>query len=142
MGLKLTNNNQEIELTVKGYECPQLSKYYSDNNWLVLSCQSTSGDKTICGEFPCFMTMELQRLQILLEQFQSGMLPAVSWNGTEPNFVITLQEDRMLNIFFDAENGDDTVTFSKYATAQDVKTLIAFCADSLRLYPIREFGSK
>lgn len=142
MGLILKNNNQEIELTVKGYECSQLSKYYSDNNWLVLSCRSTIGDKTICGEFPCFMTMELQRLQMLLEQFQSGVLPSVSWNGTEPNFVITLQEDHMLNIFFDAGNGSNTVTFSKYATAQDVKMLIAFCADSLRLYPVREFETK
>ena len=140
MGLTLTNDNQEIELIIKGYQFPQLTKYFSDNNWLTLSCRSITDDKTICGEFPCFMTMELQRLQVLLEQFQSGVLASVSWNGTEPNFSITLHENRLLNIFFDAENGDSIVTFCKYATVQDVKNLIIFCAESSKLYPVREFG--
>ncbi len=142
MGLIIKNRNHEIEISVKGYEIPVLTKSYWDNNWLIFSCRSTIGDRTIQEEFPCFMTMELQRLQILLEQFQSGELSSVAWNGTEPNLVITLQEDRLLNIVFYTKNKGNTVTFNKYATVHDVKMLIDFCADSLKLYPIREFGAK
>lgn len=142
MSFIMKNRNHEIEISVNGYEIPVLTKSYWYNNWLIFSCRSTIRDKIIQGEFPCFMTIELQRLQILLEQFQSGELSSVAWNGTEPNLVITLQEDRLLNIVFYAENGSDTVTFSKYATVYDVKILIDFCADSLKLYPIREFGAK
>ena len=85
MGIILKNDNQEIELDIKGYEVPIPVKSYWDNNWLVLSCRLTEGGRSMCGEFPGFMTMELQRLKMLLEEFQSGALSSVSWNGTEQN---------------------------------------------------------
>ena len=142
MGLMFKTASQEIELTVRGYECPILTRSYWDNNWLVLSCRSTTGDKTICGELPCFMTTELCDLQIRLKQFQNGVISSVSWNGTEPNLVITLNENRVLSIFFYGENEDDSVVFSKHASPRDVRRFIDFCEDCLSSYPIREFGIK
>lgn len=137
MGLILKNNNQKIELAVKGYECPLTGKSYWDNNWLVLSCQSTENGISRYGEFACFITTELQYLKMLLEQFQSGTLPSVSWNGTEPNFVINLDQDYLLTIYFYAENDYWEITFHKYATTEDIENLIDFCSDSLRRYPFR-----
>ncbi len=142
MGYVLKNGRQEIELHVKGYECPAPTDSYWDNNWLVLSCRSTARGRTVCGEFPCFMTMELGRLQICLEQFQNGVIPSVFWNGTEPNFVVILRKNRLLHIFFHAERENFKIIFRKRATAQDVQTLIDFCADSLRSYPVRDMGKK
>ena len=59
MGVVLKNDNQEIELYIKGYEVTVATKSYWDNNWLVLSCWLTEGGKSVYGEFPCFMAMEL-----------------------------------------------------------------------------------
>ncbi len=142
MGIVLKNDNQEIELAVKGYEVPLPAKSYWDNNWLVLSCRLTEGGKAMYGEFPCFMTMELHRLKMLLQQFRSGALPSVSWNGTEPNFAVSLSENHLLKIFFYAEAEGWEITFHKKAAAKDVETLIKFCSDSLDLYPIRDVGIK
>lgn len=142
MGLILSNGRKKIELNVIGYEFPTLRESYWDNNWLVLSCRSTTRHKSIYGEFPCCMTMELRNLQTHLEQFQSGVAASVSWNGTEPNLVVTLRKHRLLKLFFDAERENHKITFRKFATEQDVQSLIDFCADSLRKYPIREYGKK
>lgn len=142
MGIVLKNDNQEIELAIKGYEAAMPTKSYWDNNWLVLSCWLTEGGISMYGEFPCFMTMELQRLEMLLERFQSGTLPSVSWNGTEPNFSVRLSQSHLLTIFFYAEAEGWEVTFHKNATARDVEALIEFCSDSLGLYPVRNVGTK
>ena len=83
MGIILKNDNQEIELDIKGYEVSIPVKSYWDNNWLVLSCRLTEGGRSMCGEFPGFMTMELQRLKTLLEEFQSGHCHL--FRGTEQN---------------------------------------------------------
>lgn len=88
------------------------------------------------------MTMELQRLEMLLEKFRSGTLPSVSWNGTEPNFAAYISPNHLLTIFFYAEAEGWEVTFHKNATARDVETLIGFCSDSLDLYPVRNVGTK
>ena len=88
------------------------------------------------------MTMELQRLEMLLEKFRSGTLPSVSWNGTEPNFAAYISPNHLLTIFFYAEAEGWEVTFHKNATARDVETLIGFCSDSLNLYPVRNVGTK
>ena len=78
MGLILKSNNQEIELTVKGYECPQPNRYYSANNWLVLSCQSKIGDQTICGGVPGVMNiMEVIRTAEALQGLASDLLSAI-----------------------------------------------------------------
>ena len=142
MGVVLKNDNQEIELAIKGYEVIVPEKSYWDNNWLVFSCRLTEGGKSMYGEFPCFMTMELQRLKMLLEEFRSGVLPSVSWNGTEPNFAVNLSQNYLLTIFFYAEAEGWKITFHKNATAKDVDTLIGFCSDSLSIYPVRNVGAK
>lgn len=142
IGAVLKNDNQKIELKVTGYEMPVPTKYFEDNNWLVLSCQSIRNGISMQGEFPCFMTMELQRLKALLEQFQSGIIRSVSWNGTEPNFTVNLCKNKLLTIFFYAEYSDCEITFQKYATAKDVEELIDFCSDALTLYPVRDIGIK
>ena len=129
-------------MAVKGYEALTPTKSYWDNNWLVLSCKSTENGESMYGEFPCFMTMELQRLKMLLEQFQAGALSSVSWSGTETNFAVYLCQDHLLTIFFYAEHEGFKTTFRKYATAEDVEELIGFCSDSLRLYPVRDIGAK
>ena len=94
------------------------------------------------GEFPVFMTMELQRLKMLLEEFQYGALSSVSWNGTEPNFAVYLSQNHLLTIFFYAEAEGWKITFHQNATAKDVDTLIGFCSDSLSIYPVRNVGAK
>lgn len=142
MGVVLKNDNQEIELAIKGYESAMPAKSYWDNNWLVLSCRLTEGGISMYGEFPCFMTMELQHLEMLLERFRSGTSPSVSWNGTEPNFSVCLSQNHFLTIFFYAEAEGWEVTFHKNATARDVEALIEFCSDSLGLYPVRNVGTK
>ena len=142
MGVILKNDNQEIQLAIKGYEAPMPVKSYWDNNWLVLSCQLTEGDKSMYGEFPCFMTTELQRLKMLLEEFQSGAVPSVSWNGTEPNFAVSLSRNHLLKIFFYAESDGWEMHFHKYATAKEIEALIDFCSDGLDLYPVRDVGIK
>ena len=142
MGIILENDTQEIELSVKGYEVAMPTESYWDNNWLVLSCRLTGNGKSVYGEFPCFMTMELQRLKTLLEQYQSGTLPHVSWNGTEPNFAVYLRQNHLLTIFFHGKEADCEMTFRKYATAKDEEKLIGFCSDSLSLYPVRDIGIK
>lgn len=138
---KFENGNQEIELKVKGYEAVIPTKSYWDNNWLVLSCKSAKDGKPMCGEFPCFLTIELQRLKMLLEQFRSGALSSISWNGTEPNFVLNINQNYFLTIYF-CDEKDCEITFQKYATAEDVEGLIRFCLDSLRYYPVRDLGIK
>lgn len=59
-----------------------------------------------------------------------------------PNFAVTLRKNRLLHTFFHAERENCKITFRKRATAQDVQTLIDFCADSLRSYPVRDMGKK
>lgn len=142
MGIILKNDNQEIELDIKGYEVPIPVKSYWDNNWLVLSCRLTEGGRSMYGEFPGFMTMELQRLKTLLEEFQSGALSSVSWNGTEPNFAVYLSQNHLLTIFFYAETDGWEINFHKDATARDIEKLISFCSDSLSHYPVRNIGTK
>lgn len=138
----LKNHRQEIELSVKGYEVSVPIKSYWDNNWLIFSCRLREDNRSMYGEFPCFMTMELQRLKMLLEQYQSGGLPAVSWNGTEPNFAVYLYPDFRLKIYFDAEADGWEMTFQKNAEPGDVEKLIGFCSDSLKQYPVRDIGIK
>ena len=46
MGIILKNDNQEIELDIKGYEVPIPVKSYWDNNWLVLSWRLTEGGRS------------------------------------------------------------------------------------------------
>ena len=96
----------------------------------------------MCGEFPGFMTMELQRLKTLLEEFRSGALSSVSWNGTEPNFAVYLSQNHLLTIFFYAETDGWEINFHKDATARDIEKLISFCSDSLSHYPVRNIGTK
>lgn len=93
------------------------------------------------GEFPCFLTIELHRLKMLLEQFQSGALSSISWNGTEPNFTLNINQDYLLTIYF-CDEKDCEISFQKYATTEDVEGLIRFCLDSLRRYPVRNLGVK
>lgn len=88
------------------------------------------------------MTMELQRLKMLLEKFQSGAVPSVTWNGTEPNFAVFLSRNHSLKIFFYAESDGLEMHFHKYATAKEIEALIDFCSDSLELYPVRNVGIK
>ncbi len=116
MGVILKNDNQEIELAIKGYEVIVPAKNYWDNNWLVFSCRLIEGGKSMYGEFSGFTTMELQRLKILLEEFRSRVLPFVSWNGTEPNFTVNLSQNYLLTIFFYAEAEGWEITFHKNAT--------------------------
>lgn len=142
MGIILKNDNQEIELDIKGYEVSIPVKSYWDNNWLVLSCRLTEGGRSMYGEFPGFMTMELQRLKTLLEEFRSGALSSVSWNGTEPNFTVNISRNYLLTIFFCAEAEGWEITFHKNATVKDVDALIGFCSDSLGIYPVRNVGTK
>lgn len=47
-----------------------------------------------------------------------------------PNFAVTLRKNRLLHTFFHAERENCKITFRKRATAQDVQTLIDFCAYS------------
>ena len=112
----LKNHRQEIELSVKGYEVSVPIKSYWDNNWLIFSCRLREDDRSMYGEFPCFMTMELQRLKMLLEQYQSGGLPAVSWNRTEFR-CLSLSGFSAENIFLCGNRrlGDD---FSKICRAR------------------------
>lgn len=87
------------------------------------------------------MTIELQRLKMLLEQIRSSALSSISWNGTEPNFALNIDQNYLLTIYFYDEK-DCEITFQKSATAEDVEGLIRFCRDGLRQYPVRDLGIK
>lgn len=139
----LKGENQEIELVVEGYEFsdPVLKNNFWDWNWLMLYCKKTIEGKTVKGRFACFVTTELKCLQDLLEQFLNGEIECVEWNGTEPNFQITLHKNRLLEIYFYSEGSSETFDgvkiFRKLADLEDIKNLIKFCEDSLSKYPIR-----
>lgn len=137
----LEGENQEIELIVQGYEFPKINDNFWDNNWLMIYCRKTINGKTVSGSFPCCLTTELESLQKLLEQFRNGRIASVEWGGTEPNFEIYLNKDNLLEIFFYHENGiesfDEAVKFRKTASNNDIESLIGFCRDGLKKYPIR-----
>ena len=147
--MKLTGENQEIEMRVLGYECPQPRKSYWDNNWLMIGCRKRSGEHEISGSFPCCLTVELARLRRLLKEILDGTRDEFQWGGTEPNLTISLERKEngyALSIFFYLENGmesfDQVRPFQKNASEEEVEMLVRFCDEALTRYPEREIGDR
>ncbi len=99
-----SKDNSEFELTILGYEFPELEKEEYDSNWLVISIRVKKSEGSWEAKHPCLLTWEVAHLSKWLRSLPNNESVESEEDFIEPNlsFQVTkmTEEYITLRVFF------------------------------------------
>lgn len=150
MKLRLEDDGGWIELSVSGYEFPEIqagcagTEFDYDANWLKLHCRWYMDGREFQGEEPCLLTVDIKRMIKELWRYRNGKRERIGCGGLEPNFALEIERrdgGDWLEVSFLAERGRDDVfdkaCFGKWVSKRELDEVIRFWERALEAFPVR-----
>ena len=127
LSLASPDSQQRFELTVLGYESPDVEGEQHDSNWLLLRVDAQDGETTWTAEDPALLTWEIERLARWLGRLARGGRIDHPWCGfVEPNLEFRADphdDGRVrLRVYFELELRRPTAAAASSAAATSTST--------------------
>jgi len=105
--MKLSGNNgTSFELSVMGYQFPELANEDYDSNWLLISISVSHPKGSWTATDPSLLTYELRELGHWIQSIHDNPNDSKELSFIEPNLsfrYLTSKTDRILRIYFELE---------------------------------------
>jgi hypothetical protein len=104
--MKLKNKDYAFELTILGYQFPELDQALYDSNWLMVQVKVIHPQGTWQATDPALLTYELRKLITWLSQLATGNFSQRELDFLEPNLAFALKLENQhpyLYIYFEME---------------------------------------
>lgn len=152
----LKNENSRFEMTVIGYQFPEILDEEYDSNWLIIEIRASSLEGSWSISNPCMLTIELADLADWLDDVANGngtintrldfFEPCLCFEvtGLEPKkLCVHLNEELKPVSLRDNDSKRDTAICIEFkVTPQALKDAAASLRSYLRFFPIRAGAKK
>lgn len=147
----LKNENSRFEMTVIGYQFPEILDEEYDSNWLIIEIRASSLEGSWSISNPCMLTIELVDLADWLDDVANGkgtintrldfFEPCLCFEvtGLEPKkLCVHLNEElKPVSLRDNDSNSDAAICIEFEITLETLKNAVTSLRDCLRDFPIR-----